>query len=265
MEGQERNLVPYGGPYCYLHSLPRCGLHLYRFPEAPTTSGHPVQIPLGCSRRVAGTLPEGMSHQLAAARVSGRRWAGPAARSPPWQVSSWKTTQLVSGVDHSVPDWTSTGHFPRGRGLPGAWILGLDATPPPSPHVISFGCGRKRHRQGHWTAAGEGSHSPQEHTGFKQGGQSTCGRRAREEAERPTPRAVAQMGRAPWLKSLSILLRPGKPLVTGACCPCSLWGSAPGFTHPSTQVWGPTGFCPHSPKVTHRSHSDSLCPSDTDG
>lgn len=136
VEGQESGLVPSGGPYCYLYTCsgvdPICTSFL-RHPELLVTQ--PVQIPLGCPGRVAGTLPGGMSHQLAASRVSSRRWAGSAACSPPWQVSSWKTTQLVSGVDHSVPDWNWTGTSLGSRGclVPGFW-----GSMPPGPHVISF-------------------------------------------------------------------------------------------------------------------------------
>lgn len=57
---------------------------------------------------------------------------------------------------------------------------------------------------------------------------------------------------------------PGKHLGTGACCLCSIWGSTTGFTKYLIQMCSPTGFCPHSPKVTHKGHSDSLCPSDTE-
>jgi hypothetical protein len=56
-----------------------------------------------------------MSHQLAVASMPSRPWAGSAACSSPWQVSRQKITQTVSGVDHSVPDWTSSGHFLWGR------------------------------------------------------------------------------------------------------------------------------------------------------
>ena len=38
--------------------------------------------------------------------------------SPPWQVlSSWETTGLVQGNDHSIPAWASTGYFLWLRGL----------------------------------------------------------------------------------------------------------------------------------------------------
>lgn len=136
VEGQESGLVPSVGPYCYFYTCSGVDSICTSFLRHPgLLDTQPVQIPLGCPGRVAGTLSGGMSHQLAASRVSSRRWAGSAACSPPWQVSSWKTTQLVSGVDHSVPDWNWTGTSLGNRGclVPGFW-----GSMPPGPHVVSF-------------------------------------------------------------------------------------------------------------------------------
>lgn len=41
---------------------------------------------------------------------------------------------------------------------------------------------------------------------------------------------------------------PGKHLVTGAYCPCSLWGPTTGFTDYFTQMCGPHRHLPTLPK-----------------
>lgn len=58
----------------------------------------------------------------------------------------------------------------------------------------------------------------------------------------------------PLLRSLSVLLSQG-----------STWWQELTALAPSGAPQQVTQMCgPHSPKVTHKSHSDNLCPSDTD-
>lgn len=63
VEGQESGLVPSGGPYCCLYTcsgVDPIWTSFLRHPGLLVTQ--PVQIPVGCPGRVAGTLPGGMSH-----------------------------------------------------------------------------------------------------------------------------------------------------------------------------------------------------------
>lgn len=153
---------------------------------------------------------------------------------------------MVSGVDHSVPDWTSAGHFLRGRDC---WCLHSGPwSQAEAPQIGTLTCRKRQPRPpGTSRVRAASENGAPVGMGGSQCGTSGCG----------------PNGKGPLLKSLSILLSRGS--TWGQELPALASSGAPQQVSADLiQTCGPTGFCPHSPKVTHKGHSDGLSPSDTE-